>query len=58
MPVMNFPAERCSAPKTANGMAKAQVGQGYHFVDATSLADIVFRGQQANHEQSQARTGH
>src|ERR1700687_3461110 len=37
---------------------EAQVGQGYDLVEATSLGDIVFRGQQGNHEQRQDGGGH
>src|SRR5882762_9515847 len=38
--------------------SEAQVGQGYNLIYATSLGDIVLRGQQANHEQREAGSGH
>src|SRR2546429_2934029 len=38
--------------------SEAQVGQGYNLIDATSLGDIVLRGQQANREQREASGGH
>src|SRR6267154_3287001 len=41
----------CAERRQRDG--EAQVGQGYDLVEATSLGQIVFRGQQANHEQRQ-----
>jgi hypothetical protein len=46
----------CAEGRQRDG--EAQVGQGYDLVEATSLGDIVFRGQQANHEQRQGSGGH
>src|SRR5712675_2259510 len=46
----------CAEGRQRDG--EAQVGQGCDLVEATSLDDIVFRGQQANHEQRQDRGGH
>src|SRR5882724_1168069 len=46
----------CAERRQRDG--EAQVGQGYDFVEATSLGHIVFRGQQANHEQRQGGGGH
>src|SRR5258708_8642704 len=37
---------------------ETQGGQGYHLLDATSLDDIVLRGQQTNHKQREAGGGH
>src|SRR6267154_1864045 len=46
----------CAEGRQRDG--EAQVGQGCDLVEATSLGDIVFRGQQANHEQRQDGGGH
>ena len=37
---------------------EAQVGQGYHLVDAMNVGDVVFGGQQTNREQREAGGGH
>src|ERR1700719_561373 len=46
----------CAEGRQRDG--EAQVAQGCDLVEATSLGDIVFRGQQANHEQPQDGGGH
>src|ERR1700720_4654984 len=46
----------CAEGRQRDG--EAQVAQGCDLVEATSLGHIVFRGQQANHEQRQDGGGH
>jgi hypothetical protein len=46
----------CAEDRQRNG--EAQVGQGYDFVDPTSLDNIVLRGREPNRDEREAGGGH